>query len=137
MSATTSGALKAYIEALGLSLSVSRDRVADNASLPYVTVTEAIAVVDDHHGDLGSLTSADAVTETAQVSLWEQWRGADGRPVETYGLPDTLAKALRRWQGTVAGRRVYGVSQVNRVRLLDAEANVVQHAYTLTIRRDG
>lgn len=137
MAATTSGSVKAYVEGLGLGLPVFRDNAPAGQPLPFVTVTEAVTLTGNQDGDQGHPAAHLTVREDVQVSLWQTYRDTTGKVAETYGLPDTLMTALRRAQLTPVGtRRVYGVTRVSRVRLLEEDANVVHDAITLTVHRD-
>lgn len=139
MAATTSGAVKAYVEGLGLGLPVYRDQAPQDAPLPFVTVTEDVTTTLNRDGDLAG-GGQQTVRELVQVSLWQTWRDSAGRVAETYGLGPSLAARLRGAQlapiGTPA-RRVYGVTDVSLQRLLEEDANVVQHAITITIHREA
>lgn len=145
MAATSSGALKAYIEAAGLSLSAYRDaapskpgqeRRLPNVPMPYVTIREAVAVTVNRDGDLSDPNAALTVQEVVAVDLWQQWRTPEGKPAEDYTLPGRLLVQLRGARLVPVGASVvYGVTGVSMVRLLEEESNVVHHAYTLTIHR--
>src|SRR5437660_11211431 len=89
MAATTSGALKARIESLGLGLAAYRDQAPAGTVRPYVTITEEVTLVADASED----GHADTVVETTQVDLWQDWHNlTTGAVAESY----TLAAALRR-----------------------------------------
>lgn len=133
MSATTAGALKAYIESLGFpGLSAYRDRVPEKAGWPRVVIYEGIAIVPEHLGDNGD---SDAVTETVQIDLFERWK-SNGQMVESYDLASDLEKALYQADLPDAPKRVHGLSGVSRLRQLDHETNVVRNVITVEIRRD-
>ena len=134
MSASTSGALKALIEAAGLGLSAYRDRPSDEHALPYVTIHEEIVLVPDAGANDDS--SGATGKETAQVDLWQAWRDPNtGALVESYTLPRALNAALKGAQLPTAPDLVYGVKVRSRLRLLERDDNVVHHAYTLEIVR--
>lgn len=138
MAASTSGALKAYVEGLGLGLAVYRDQAPKDAPLPFVTVIEDLTTTLNADGDLGDHGAQQTVRELVQVSLWQTWRDSAGRVAETYGLGPTLAARLRGAQLVPVGsRRTYGVSAVSYQRLLEEEANVVHHAITVTVHREA
>lgn len=146
MSASTSGALKALIESLGLSLSAYRDRapttevdgVTIPAARPNVTISEALSITDDGHG-----RDADAVTELVQVDLWQRLDGAEnysGRstdPVESLTLADALRNGLHGAQLSTAPTRAYGVVVDQMVRLVEDDTGIVHHALTVRIRRNA
>lgn len=134
MAATTAGALKAYIESLGLGLAVRRDH-ADTPTYPLVTVHEGVSIVTDASGDFGDMAQPVTVTEQAQVDLWQQWKNTSGAVVESYTLPGELIGALHGAQLSAAPTKVYGCRVVGSVRLLERDENVVHHAITVEIHR--
>lgn len=138
MSATVAGAVKAHVESLGLAVPVFRDAAPNAQPMPYVTVTEALAMTPNLDGDTGDPDAPSTVRELVQLDLWQLWRDGAGRVAEDYALPHALLRGLRaaRLQ-SVAGRRVYGVTGVSVIRLLEQSANVVHHAYTLTVHREA
>lgn len=134
MSATSAGAIKAYIETLGLGLPVFRDRAPDNQALPYITITEAISIVPEPA--FNSYDDPDGhVRELAQVDLWQQWRHEGGGVAENYSLPDALTKALDGRRTTTAPTWVGGMTVTGVVRLLELDINTVHVAITVEIRR--
>lgn len=147
MAATTSGALKAYIEGLGLGLSVYRDAAPGKDSpekerlpavpFPFVTVRESISTVLNMDGDLSDAAATVSARELVQVDLWQRWRDlASLKPLESYTLPGALVKRLRGARLVPVGTAVvYGVAGVSFVRLLEEERNVVHHAITCTVHR--
>jgi hypothetical protein len=138
IAATTSGALKAYVEGLGLGLQVFRDSAPQNTPLPYVTVTENLTTTLNRDGDQADQAAQLTARELAQVSLWEQWRGADGKVLEAYGVGPTLARRLRGARlGPIGSRIAYGVTDVSLQRLLEEDANVVQTVITITVHREA
>lgn len=123
MAASTSGALKAFIEAQGLNISVYRDRAPVNQALPYITVSEAVAIIPDQLED----GAASTVREEATVDVWMAWKDKTaGTIAESYTLPGAVAKALQGQPLPAAPTRAYAVI-VHRVgpRLVDEEENVV------------
>lgn len=165
MAATTSGALKAWLEAPSpgnpyhTGMAFYRDRAPRDSegalavTLPFGVITEAIAVTPVPMGDLGDQDADRQVLELAQVSIYEVWRDVEGKPAEQYDLP---TKVWRRLEGArlvdgpkpatvkVTGRRrlpaIDGTSQ--NVGLLSAVggvdgANVVANHFTVTIARDA
>ncbi len=136
MAATTSGALKAYLEGLGLGVPVFRDEPPVEQQLPYITVRESIANLPDRDGDTGDATAEHTTAETVQISVWQQWRNpATGRVVEDYALPPAVQRAIRTARLDAAPTRTYGVQLQGWVRLLERDTNVVQHALTAVVRR--
>jgi len=141
MAASTSGALKAYIEAAGLSLAGYRDEAPDGASLPYTTILEAIALVPDP-ADNAYNGEAHAGRETVQVSLWQQWRNPSTKAItESYSLPGALVRALNGAVLATSGSgapptHVWGLRVVSMVRIPEHDNNRIQHAITLEVLRD-
>lgn len=143
---TSSGALKALIEASGLGIAAYRDavRAEDKDRLPYVIIDELVSVVPDQHGDKQDVDGHHGETETVTLHLWERWKGDDGKPAEDYPLPRQLSKLLRTSQPFTYGSvekggvvRVYGVSITARARIIEETANVVHSTWTLALRRDA
>jgi len=142
VSASTAGAIKAFLEARGLGVSVFRDEAPKQADgsphpLPYVTVAEAISIVRDpafnSHDD-----PAGHVIETAQIDVWQSWRDATTRAVaESYTLGDAVALALAGARLPSAPTHTPGVHIVGIRRLLEPAGapTVVHHAITVEIRR--
>lgn len=126
MAATSSGAVKAFLEAQGLGVAVYRDVAPASAVLPYVTVQEGISLVPEDHGDHGADA---AVTELVQVDLW-QAQGA-----ETYTLPDAVVGALHGAVLTQHPKHVYGCVVRSAVRLIEPKTNDVHLAITTALRR--
>lgn len=141
MAATTAGALKAYIESLGLSLSAYRDEVPEEKSPPYVRIHEAISITPRQSGDFSDHTAQQHATEEAQLDLFQQARDLSQptRPVtENYGLADTLVAKLHGARLPVAPKHVYGVRVLNATRFPNApddDDNVVRHLITVALDR--
>lgn len=136
MAATTAGAIKAYLEGLGLGVPVFRDEPPAGQDLPYITVREGIANVPDRDGDHGDPTAVRTTSETVQISVWQVWRNpTTGRVVEDYALPPAVQRAIRTAALDAAPTRTYGVLLQSSVRLLERDRNVVQHALTAVVRR--
>lgn len=135
MAASISGALKALIEAAGLSLTVARDDFGEGTPTGrYVTVSEAVSVTTDRLGDIGS---DDPVTELVQVDLWQPWRAAvPGDPAESYGLADDLHQVLHGARLTAAPMNVRSCTVDGVQRLVERDSNTVHHAFTLRLKRD-
>lgn len=162
MSATTAGAIKAHMESAGLGIAFYRDRMPPDAAIPCGVILEAVVIVPVKHGDFGDLSADRWVVETAQVSLYQAWRGADGHPGETYPLADQIHRRLHgsRLEGYAVGnapsKRIHGVTVVGYRRMVDVDqkgnmastplgagveegegANVIAHHYTIEVRRDA
>ena len=130
MAATTAGALKAWLEAAGLSIAVYRDSAPTGTARPYLTVDEHISLTTDASGDNGDDAS---VREQATVHVW-QTPGAES--------PTLVDAVIQRLEGghLPAGRtRVYGTSVDFSVRLVERDPTgkptVIHHAITVTVRR--
>lgn len=135
MAASTAGALKAFLEAQGLGISVYRDRAPEGPTFPYATVHEAISVSpepafnadDDPQGH---------VTEQAQVSIWQRSRNPDTlAKTESYTLPDAICLALTG--AVLTALPTYGghVRVQGRTRLLEDEGTTIHDAVTVEVRR--
>ena len=133
MAATTAGAVKAFLEAQGLGVSVYRDQAPEDPPFPHVTVREMVSVTVDPHGDF----AASGVTELAQVDVWQQWRNPSTRAVtESYTLADAVIKRLHGAVLTAAPKHAYGCRVVGATRLIEQDENVAHTAVTIEIRRD-
>lgn len=148
MAATTAGALKAYIESLGLGLSSYRDAApsADDPNgrripavpYPFTTVREGIAITPNRDGDLGDPAAFLTVRELLQVDLWQMWRDAAGKPAESYTLPGVLMQRLRGARLLPVGSSVvYGVTVTSSIRLLEEQSNIVHHAISCVAHRQA
>lgn len=136
MAMTSAGALKAFIEGLGLSITVFRDEAPDGQAYPYVTVAEAIATVPDLNGTPWNKSSPATVVEHAQVDVWQTWKNADNSRAENYTLAPAIKRALHGSKLPATPTRAWGVKLVNAVHLLERDNNVVHDAITVAIYRD-
>jgi hypothetical protein len=148
VSASTAGAIKAYIESLGLSLSAYRDGAPTDdagritAAYPHVVIQEGIAYGDNPQGDgdFGDHTQPTTEVELVQVDLYQHARALTGgipgsQNVESYDLPGQLRAALRGAKlGLVGSQRVYGVTTRGGRRWPIAD-NVVRHTIDLEVNR--
>lgn len=140
--ATSSGALKAIIEAAGLSVSAYRDRIPKKASMPCVTIDENVATSQERHGDSGDPDAHAGESELVNVHLWELWRDDNGKPAERYELVRGLKRALRTARPFLYGPddapvHVYGLRIDGHARIVEDEENVVHHTVSVTLRRDA
>lgn len=141
MTATSSGAVKARVESLGLHLSCFRDQLPPGQRLPACVVREALAVVPDLDGDYGDPAADRTVTETVQLDLYEQSRSNDpaATTVESTSLADALQHGLHQTDLRVSGQSqramVWACQVTTRVRAPVSDKNLVRNSYTLTIRR--
>jgi hypothetical protein len=100
MAATTSGAIKAFVEGLGLSLPAFRDGPRPGQAPPYAVVTEgqSIGLAPTGNGDYGDPTADVQITEVVTVDIVQHARVKTGaqtaRNVERYGLVETVAHRL-------------------------------------------
>lgn len=142
MAATSAGAVKAIIEGAGLGLAAYRDAMPDLTKLPTVTIDELVSVIPERHGDAFQPNGHHGEIEDLRVHLWQRWRGADGRPAETYALTRQLVRALRTAPPFAYGTpgslvRVWGLRVSGHARIVEDEDNVVHTALTVTMRRDA
>lgn len=100
MAATTSGAIKARIESLGLNVPVFRDGPREGQAPPFVVVTEALDIAMDAaaNGDYGDPAAVLSIVEKVGVDLIETARtkatAGTAKAVERYGLAETIAHQL-------------------------------------------
>lgn len=134
MSATTAGALKAWLESQGLGVPWFRDRAPANQPLPYGTIDEGIAITED--AAFNSFDDPEGhVVEVATVHLWEQWRDpATGALTESPTLADAVFLALKGKRPTTAPTWVGGMT-ADRRRIPEEANNAVHNAFNVTIRR--
>lgn len=147
MSASTAGAIKARIEALGLGLTAYRDGAPTNAAgelavpYPFAVIHDGIGTEWEKHGDTGDPNADEAVTELVQVDLYERARtltgGGKSTVSEQYALPEAIVNGLRSsTQLSVRGNRVFGV-QSTRARRWPVADNIVRHTIDVTVRRQS
>jgi hypothetical protein len=143
MAASTSGALKQFLEgplAMGgaaIGVPVYRDQAPDLALKPYLTVSEAVAIVPDKLED----GAASTVKEHVTIDVWMQWKDDNGVLTESYTLPGAVAKALQGSRLLASGSgapptTVYGVIVHNvGPRLLERDERIVHVPIWLEIWR--
>jgi len=142
MSASLGGAIKAYLESKGLNIAFYRDAAPQGTKRPYGTIVENIALVMDPLESGGPATGATATgTETVQLDLWQTWLKPDKTINEDPLLPDRITNAIHGARllstppASVSPKLVYAILQRGRVRILDRDAGIVHHAYTLAVKR--
>jgi hypothetical protein len=143
MAASMSGALKAFIEGLGLSLSCFEDRPPESQLPPYAIIHPGVAKTPAvAQSTFDTSGSPDPIIETAQVSVWQVWKDGAGASAENRTLVDAVADGLDGSSLLKSGSgappwKVWGVV-VTLVgpRLLDYEANLVHTPITIEIFRD-
>lgn len=135
-SATSSGALKQYIEAQGLGLSAYRDNAAEGAVLPYVRIHEEITKTPRRSGDFGDQAAEVLVTEEVQLDLFQPYKNDSNAVVEVYPLTDQLVRKLHGAHlASFYTKRVAGVRVLNSTRFLNEDENVVRHLITVALDR--
>jgi hypothetical protein len=136
MAATTSGAIKAFVESLGLGLAGYRGKKPAGERLArWFEVHEDISTVPD-----GAWNAHDDpeghVSELAQVDLYQLAKNpVTGLNSEVYTLPDALMAGLHGARLPAAPKHVSTVLVVSRNRVPDPDANVIHHALTVQVRR--
>lgn len=138
MSASTGGAVKAYLEGRNLGVPWFRDRPRKDTPYPFGTVTEELS--------LTVVQRADAAAELVQVDLWQLARhpagtirnGVDvsGRLAEDSALVRRLQGALRRAALMTAPTLTYRATLEGSVRLPEPDNNLVHHALTVRVHRE-
>lgn len=140
MAATTSSAIKAYLESLGSGVPVTRDGPAPEVKPPYVVVTEAVSVGMDGPaaGDFGDPTAEINIIEIATVDVIQRARvqvtPRRARTTERYGLAESIAHALHGCQLTAHPAPVHAVRVTDMDRIPIAN-NIVRHSITVEIHR--
>lgn len=100
MAATTSGAIKAYVEGLGLNLPVFRDGPRPEQAPPYAVVTEgqSIGLAPNGNGDYGDPDAPIEIVEVVTVDVVQRARvkagAATAQNTERYGLVEAVAARL-------------------------------------------
>jgi hypothetical protein len=139
VSATTAGAVKAYMEGLGTGLPVFRDGAPPKFAEPFATVQEGIGIDTRQTGDTGDAAADVAVSELVQVDVYLPARsrvGASTRNAESTTVPDLLHRRLHGATfGPVGGARVYGCFVQSRQRWPITD-NVARHTLTLRVERN-
>lgn len=126
MAATTRGAIKAWLEAGGLGIAVYSREAPKDATYPFVTVEERIAVTPEAHGDNGADA---AVREQVQLNVWQRTSSTDGQ------LVDAVIQRLHGGLLAAAPSHVYGLSVDFATTVPDPDKTVVHDAITVSVRR--
>jgi hypothetical protein len=140
MAATTSGAIKAHLEALGFGVPVFRDGPRPDQAPPFIVVTEALSTGLDlsGQGDFGDPAADIPIVETVTVDLIENARvktgAATAKSVERYGLAESIARALHGCTLPAHPAKVTSV-RVSDLDRFPIEGNRVRHSITVQIRR--
>ena len=144
LAAGTYGALKAYVEAQGLNISLykdaapptTKDPVTGLLKKPYCTIIEDLSMTSDSRDDGGAGAGGSTyVSELVQLDLWMNWRDSADKSLEDRALPSAIHRKLDGCTLDLSPTRVYNVVVQNRIRLVERDNNVVHVAYTLAIRR--
>lgn len=147
MAATTAGAVKAYVESLGLSIAAYRDGAPTNddgtvaAPYPHLVIQEGIGYSPDRSGDFGDQAAVRTVTELVQCDLYQLARTLTAATpgsanAENYTLHGALVKRLHGARlGAIGLQHVDGCRVVGGRRWPIAD-NVVRHTIDLEIRRE-
>lgn len=138
MSASTGGAVKAYLEGQQLGVPVFRDRAPKDQVYPFITVTEEVS--------LTVVRRADAGDELVQVDLWQTWKHPAGAVVGGVNVAGRLAEdstLVRRLQGALRGAALmaaptltYQANLEGSVRLPEPDNNLVHHSLTVRVHRE-
>lgn len=132
MSASTAGAIKAHLETLGLGVAVHRDEAPEDATLPYIVVTEGISITRD--ATFNPRTD-DMARELVQIDVYDLKRNAANQVTESYTLPDAVRVGVNGVRLATAPKKVYGMVWVGSARIPDPDSNVIRHAITAEVRR--
>lgn len=122
---SSSGALKAKIESLGLSITVYRDRAPETTPLPYAVISEGIATVPDPLEDNVASTGK----ETVSIDIFQQWKDpVTGALTENRGLPDAIVRGIHGQGLPAAPTRAYAVLVKTTRRLAPEEPENLTHS---------
>lgn len=138
MSASTGGAVKAYLEGRQLGVPVFRDRAPKGQPYPFITVTEEVSLTVRRRAEAGD--------ELVQVDLWQLWKhpagtvvggvNVAGRLAEDSALVRRLQQSLRRAALMAAPTLTYQANLEGSVRLPEPDDNLVHHALTVRVHRE-
>lgn len=140
MAATTSGAIKAYLEALQFGVPVFRDGPRPGQTTPYIVVTEGVSAGLDGqgNGDYGDPNAPLNIIELVTVDLVQQARvkapGGGTKSAERYGLAEAIGHALNTATLPAHPGRITAVRLVDIDRIPIAD-NEVRHAIHIAIHR--
>ncbi|MEV5659798.1 hypothetical protein [Streptomyces flaveolus] len=141
MAASTSGAIKARLEALAFGVPVFRDGPREGQAPPFIVVQEGMPAGLDRAGtgDFGDPAAEINVIETVTVDLVQQARIKTGatttRVTERYGLAEAIAHALHGCQLPAHPAAVHAVrvQDIDRIPIAD---NRVRHSITVQVHRE-
>lgn len=141
MAATTSGAVKARVESLGLNVPVFRDGPREGQACPFVVVTEAVSTGLDTNGngDYGDPDAPIQIVETVTVDLIQNARvktsASTAANTERYGLAETIAHALHGHPLPAHPAKVTAV-RVTDLDRFPIQNNLVRTSITVLIHRE-
>ncbi|WNI15574.1 hypothetical protein [Actinacidiphila sp. ITFR-21] len=141
MAATSSGAIKAYLESLAFGVPVFRDGPRPGQGIPYIVVTEGVSAGLDGsgNGDYGDPHAPLNIIELVTVDLVQQARvkasGGGTKSAERYGLAEAIAHALNHATLPAHPAKVTAVrvQDIDRIPIAD---NTVRHAIHIAIHRE-
>lgn len=140
MAASTSGAIKARLEALAFGVPVFRDGPREGQAEPYIVVQEGLPAARNliGAGDFGDPAAEIPIVETVVVDLVQQARVKTGPRVtkvtERYGLAEAIGSALHGCQLPASPARVTAVRLVD-IDRIPIEENRVRHSITVEVHR--
>lgn len=137
MSATLAGALKAHIEAGGLSLQCFRDKPPPKTPLPYAVILEGVGRDTEPSGDFGDPAATLEWREEVQIDVWQAAVALDtGARTERYDLPGEVVKRLHGATiGNVGDGRVYPLRVTATRRLPDPDSNLIRDTISVQALR--
>ncbi|WP_330236156.1 hypothetical protein [Streptomyces sp. NBC_00566] len=139
MAASTAGAIKARLEALGFGVPVFRDGPREGQDEPYIVVQEGMpAGLDTGNGDFGDPTAEINIVETITVDLVQRARVQTGarttKVTERYGLAEAIAHALHGCTLPAHPAKVTAVHMQD-IDRIPIEDNRVRHSITVQVHR--
>jgi hypothetical protein len=127
MAATVGGAIRDLIVADGIvNERVWADEAPEKATLPYVTIYDAVATGPQLQGDQRTLM----LVRTVQVDLWED------KGKEHQDNARRVVNALDGARLSIGDATTTRVSVDDTQRFSERDTNIVHRAFTLTIRHD-
>ncbi|RMB85622.1 hypothetical protein [Streptomyces shenzhenensis] len=141
MAASTSGAIKARLEALQFGVPVFRDGPREGQAEPFIVVQEGMPAGLDTtaNGDFGDPAAEINIIETVTVDLVQRARVKTGarttKVTERYGLAEAIAHALHGCQLPAHPAKVTAVrvDDIDRIPIAD---NRVRHSITVHVHRE-
>ncbi|WP_405554337.1 hypothetical protein [Streptomyces sp. NBC_01171] len=139
MAASTAGAIKARLEALGFGVPAFRDGPREGQDEPYIVVQEGMpAGLDTGNGDFGDPTAEINIVETITVDLVQRARVQTGarttKVTERYGLAEAIAHALHGCTLPAHPAKVTAV-RLQDIDRIPIEDNRVRHSITVQVHR--